>query len=147
MFGQISQYHGLVKLTHKINHHSSHEVLTLLFSLSSWLHTLWAEEVFKYDSLSLWCFPRFLHAPPWTTDCTSHDLCKMFPFTGQPHSDLVFIVVSVAVIIVLNAPCSLFDYIFPFRSYAGRILNGSSVALFHLVIFVPTKLPLLLLTG
>ena len=46
------------------------------FPLSSWLCTFWAEQMFKYDSFSLWSFPRFLCSPPGTTNCMFHDLCK-----------------------------------------------------------------------
>lgn len=61
VFGQISRYHGLFKSSHKVNLHSSHEVLILL-ALSSGLCTPWAEQMSKYDSFSVQCFPRFLHS-------------------------------------------------------------------------------------
>ena len=146
MFGQISQYHGLVKLTCKVNHHSSHEVLTLLFSLSSWLRTLWAEEMFKYDSLSLWCFPGFLHAPPGTIDCTSHDLRCSLSLASLTRSCFYCCIYC-----CYNCfKCTLFFIwlSFPLQKLCRQDFKWFQCgSLSHLVIFVPTKLPLLLLTG
>lgn len=124
VFGQISRYHGLFKSSHKVNLHSNHEVLTLL-ALSNGLCTLWAEQMSKYDSFSVQCFPKFLC--PQSGKLTAFPTICVFPLA---YSDPVLIVVFVAVVIILNTPCSLFGYLCPFsKVIVGRILNGTSVVL------------------
>lgn len=61
-------------------------------------HQLYSDSNCLNMIVSLWCFRQFLHTPPGVTDFTSHDLYKVPPFIGQPHSDLVFIIIVVVII-------------------------------------------------
>lgn len=73
VFGQVSMYHGLIELINKINHDSDHEGLTLLLLFQVGYVPSKQSRCFNM-TLSLWCLPRFLHAPPGTANFTSHTL-------------------------------------------------------------------------
>lgn len=106
------------------------------FSLSSWLCTFWAEQMFKYDSFSLWSFPRFLCSPPETTNCMFHDVCK---------TSLRFYFYCCFCCCYNCFKCIL---VLIWLSFSlQKLLQAGRFSLSHLVMFDPAKPRLLLLTG